>query len=1068
MASDYDAITRENIRRRGEDFDDIGKLFAEQFYSDQTHFVYELLQNAQDALKRRTLSEPGNHYPKSVYFRLYPDRLELRHYGQEFNENDVMGISDILRGTKSEDSSQIGRFGIGFKSVYAFTETPEIHSGDENFVLERYIRIKAVQPKDIKTGETLFIFPFNHQQKNPAETFQRIQKRMADLKLRTLLFLDEIDQIIWDIPGKQSGVYIREKYQIRDGVWRITLLGEEGSRTSEEKFYIFQQPVDDIHTTVEIAYKIGKDEKTNKEYIEPISQSTLYAYFDTDRVTGLKFLIQGHYRTTPTRDNVVVDDKLNQKRIVQTGKLLVKSLEEFQEMGLLNANTLETMPLKSEHFPPGSFFRPIFEAFRHAMETLPLLPAYGGGYIKADEAKLARGSELIQLLTPESLCALFGFKKNYQWLSDDITYDKTYDLRDFLLKTLGVEEITGESFARHISGNFLDAQTDGWLMKFYEFLDGQKALWRTKSKWEREGGLLRRKPIIRTSENQMVIPFDENENPKVFLPTGEDSEFPTVKKIIYENKGAESFLINLGLREPDLIDEVIKFVIPKYENESVEVSDEVHLLDLKKIKRALETNVYSKKEKLLEMVRNTNLIRAFNAGNGEKEFKKPIEIYVDNDQLRCFFEGNPEVWFYDVLLYARYKDLILDLGASSEIRMVNHGEKRRYKILYEGNGFHQRGLDGFDPEWEIDGLAFAINHITFERARFIWEKLLRPYSHLIYGIKETCTRRDFSNPRSIFEESTVGSIVRHSRWLPNKSGEYQLPAELSLEDLHQSFFRDEELAKKLGMREITVKAVADDLGVDEHALNLFIEWFKSDPDSFKNMASKSLEKPVDDGKSKSFNFANSLKDAFEKPIEEHHEEEDLIEPDDLDTIEQDYVTKKRKEQIRAIILEEFLKETDDSDRFKRIPSVVWEKKDNHVRAFLLHQYNGRCQICNQTFLKRDGRPYFEGLYLVSRLQAQWVDRNGNVLCLCPTCCAKFQHGEVFTENVENQILDYKMKIDGGSGQPGIIIKLCDEFVEIKYTEKHFLDLQEMTKVAGENEEEVRETSQLPNNQANLF
>jgi HSP90 family molecular chaperone len=102
--------------------------------------VYELLQNAQDALKRRSLSEPDHAFPKSVYFSLFPDRLELRHYGQNFNEDDVKGISDILRGTKTLDKKQIGKFGIGFKSVYAFTESPEIHSGDEHFVIERYIR----------------------------------------------------------------------------------------------------------------------------------------------------------------------------------------------------------------------------------------------------------------------------------------------------------------------------------------------------------------------------------------------------------------------------------------------------------------------------------------------------------------------------------------------------------------------------------------------------------------------------------------------------------------------------------------------------------------------------------------------------------------------------------------------------------------------------------------------------------------------------------------------------------------------------------------------------------------
>ena len=101
MASDYAAIETDNIRRRGEEFDDIGRFLSQQFYSDQTHFVYELLQNAQDALKRRSLAEPDHTFPKSVRFSLFPNRLELRHYGQNFDEDDVKGISDILSGTKA-------------------------------------------------------------------------------------------------------------------------------------------------------------------------------------------------------------------------------------------------------------------------------------------------------------------------------------------------------------------------------------------------------------------------------------------------------------------------------------------------------------------------------------------------------------------------------------------------------------------------------------------------------------------------------------------------------------------------------------------------------------------------------------------------------------------------------------------------------------------------------------------------------------------------------------------------------------------------------------------------------
>jgi hypothetical protein len=43
MPSDYQRITQDNIRRRGEESDDIGELLSRELYSGRTHFIYELL-----------------------------------------------------------------------------------------------------------------------------------------------------------------------------------------------------------------------------------------------------------------------------------------------------------------------------------------------------------------------------------------------------------------------------------------------------------------------------------------------------------------------------------------------------------------------------------------------------------------------------------------------------------------------------------------------------------------------------------------------------------------------------------------------------------------------------------------------------------------------------------------------------------------------------------------------------------------------------------------------------------------------------------------------------------------
>lgn len=118
MASDYEEITQDNIKRRGTEFSDIGRMISEQLYSDRTHFVFELIQNAEDALGRRHKALPDSPLPNKIEFKLFIDRLEVRHYGQLFDVNDVKAISDVLKGTKANDAQQIGRFGmalLGFR-----------------------------------------------------------------------------------------------------------------------------------------------------------------------------------------------------------------------------------------------------------------------------------------------------------------------------------------------------------------------------------------------------------------------------------------------------------------------------------------------------------------------------------------------------------------------------------------------------------------------------------------------------------------------------------------------------------------------------------------------------------------------------------------------------------------------------------------------------------------------------------------------------------------------------------------------------------------------------------------
>ena len=89
MGDLYSEIRERSKQDYGQKFEEWAPRILVDQYSDRTHFIFELIQNAEDA---------GATY---VAFSLYQDRLILCHNGKLFTEADIQGICGI-RSTKDE------------------------------------------------------------------------------------------------------------------------------------------------------------------------------------------------------------------------------------------------------------------------------------------------------------------------------------------------------------------------------------------------------------------------------------------------------------------------------------------------------------------------------------------------------------------------------------------------------------------------------------------------------------------------------------------------------------------------------------------------------------------------------------------------------------------------------------------------------------------------------------------------------------------------------------------------------------------------------------------------------
>lgn len=192
-----------------------------QLYTDKSHFVYELLQNAEDCGASK------------IKFFQYEDRLEVLHDGRPFSLNNLQGLCDIGKSDKINDLNQIGEFGVGFKSVFGICEIVKLfsHPRDVDYaMLEELYKQKGIKDIDVRTEHpafsiqildftkpvdiedqevdagytTKFIFPYSvgfsfSGFEDIKKLNEVLSKRLQNLGITTLLFMKNLQSIDYEI-----------------------------------------------------------------------------------------------------------------------------------------------------------------------------------------------------------------------------------------------------------------------------------------------------------------------------------------------------------------------------------------------------------------------------------------------------------------------------------------------------------------------------------------------------------------------------------------------------------------------------------------------------------------------------------------------------------------------------------------------------------------------------------------------------------------------------------------------------------------------------------------------------
>jgi len=811
-------------------------------YAEPDHFVYELLQNAEDQ------------EATEVTFELQKERLIFCHNGDPsgignlFSRDDVRNITGIGNSNKPEQANKIGRFGIGFKSVFVITERPEIYSRLDNkpfaFAIENLVVPIALDVQEPDSGQKLtrFVLPFRADRASEMHTI--IEAKLRSLGSDTLLFLEHLTSIAWKTEA-ENGTYLCQRDWKPGTAWetgRCVLAGEavlSGTNNYDEKTYLLFNKLASVEgadrkLTARIAFRLEKD-----VIIPEPDMPAVNVYFPTEERVGLKFRLHAPFLLTDNRANIKSQERVNHELVEVCAELLSESLPQLRDMGLLSVSCLNCLPIQETQFS-GSIFLPLYQATRDTLKTEKLIPILNGGFARAEQVRIPETANLRSLLNSKQLSELFESDSEMCWLSSEITEaEETLVLRRYLQYVIGVGAFATASLADKFELPFIEKQSDEWLVTFYGFLTELPSLWRAKS-WYLAGPL-REKPFIRLADGNHVKPFKaDGLAPNVFLPPDDETQFPIVNRTIAQDEKALRFFKELGLDYPDMADEVVELILPLYNSNHPEVTEDVYRKHIEQISKALASPSEEKRKRLQDGLKETYFIKAVNAADpSEIAWMKPIrrEVFYSTIDTKAWFEGNEAIWFVDGELEQSlfWHNIAPSLGLTSQVPTWRHNP-----YAHSSHGAHTRGLNLFDPTAETTGMDYAISHMTPLRAKTLWKHLLTN-GHLIGGIIETATRQDFTNSKKEHQWSIMGKQCRNNGWMPTGTGTFHKPSELFLSDLPEEFEKDTVrariLADQLGMKKPELQQLAEKLGVTVED----IEIIQKNPDSFKRWMEREKE-----------------------------------------------------------------------------------------------------------------------------------------------------------------------------------------------------------------------------------
>lgn len=998
------------------------RRIVEDLYPDKAHFIYELLQNAEDA------------NAQTVSFSLSKEQLICSHNGRPFNEKDISAITDIGESSKKDDDNSIGRFGIGFKAVFVYTESPRVKSGDLDFTIERFVVPRFRNPSTHDTF-TVFEFPFNSKKKTPQEAYKEIGDALKQLSGSALLFLRNIRKVEWFVDDEFLGSIEREEFAnnhisitqkedsnskpvVFNWLRYITLFGGEETLFSSIAFKLREKP--------QKQNDINSENATLAEryVVEGMNRGIVSAFFPAEKETsGLRFHVHAPFITELSRASVK-DTPENDKLYDYLADTIENALHEVKSIGLLDRNFLEALPNSSD--PVSKKYQVIRDRVKKSLMNEDLVPTLEGTFKQGRLLHITK-SMIARVINTLDFANLT--RKSIDSVGWSITSHQKNDRLYKLLMDVGVSEWTKDDlkecfeYYQPKKYSFEEKASNQELTNFDEWLLRKNAMWLRSlyslfaSELQDELSYsVRSLRIMPTNNNQVktasecYFPLDDSIIDDSVSCLRSDLLDPTEGESKKVRDGVKSFFSGTGVKTYGEKESILAILKIYYSSERVSLDFEQHALHMKKFfswyKQAkfaanelkkhsiiLDSNFDYVKPNLVyldEPYRSTGMATALGA-------KGTSTVYaINNMYLELGIEINELYGFFEFL------------GVIKSLEIIEVPCRNNPKWSYLRTAPGKATYTGINRDYTIDGLERLVK----ANDKAVSELILKTVSNQ-GRFKHTATFSQNQSNCSRYADPQWICILRDRAWVPTKNGSFVKPCDAKKKDLLASFLniletdwaakvkfcqREDENSQENQIKREAAKRLGLTSQIDVQLLELIASGSISEAQKQLILTS----------------YTSSEQSIF------------------LQLPQQS----SSNATMRAVAVSKAAEEAPEKQKQVRERSIAIGKSPirEQAEAYLINQYsiNGTiiCQLCQEAlpFRKLNGDYYLEVVDFIASDSMHFQ----NHLCLCPNHAAMFKHS-----NSDKAVLLDKLLI---TEKRTIELQLDGIETELYFTDNHMNDV----------------------------